>query len=152
MADTTLTPADQDALLTELARLLPSAILDTWEEIHFSYADLTEVSTMDFTVVRPDGSTLRVNPPYKVVRLMRDLRSGMYQAGRGTWFTARYFLEPSGEYRVDFDYDNEPSFDFQVFSSVYSSDLERFPRDGEHIPAWLREKLEAAAAEHRTRA
>lgn len=145
MADATLTPAEQRELLQGLGQILPAAILDPWEEAHFTYAEVAEASTMELTVVRADGSSQRLNPPYRAIRVIRDLRSGMSQAGRGTWFTARYSVEPSGEYQVEFDYDHEPSFDFAVPDESYARDLERFPRNQEHTPDWLQAKLFQAA-------
>ena len=82
MAHQTLTPAERDEMLQTLARLLPSAVLDAWEEIHLRYASVVDASTMECTVVRVDGTMVRVNPSYKVVRLLPELRAGMYQPAR----------------------------------------------------------------------
>ena len=101
-------------MLQTIARLLPASVLDAWEEIHLTYAAVVDASTLACTVVRIDDSTLRINPSYKVVRLLPDLRAGMYQRGRGTWFTMRFMLDQSGQHRVEFDYDTEPEFDFKL--------------------------------------
>jgi hypothetical protein len=147
MADTTLSPMEQDGMLQELGRILPSAVLDEWDELQFTFAEVVEISTMDFTVVRPDGATQRVTPPRRALQLMRDLRSGMYRSDKGAWYTARYVLQSTGRYRVDFDYGNEPEFDFSLACGSFATDLEQFPRDDGNIPAWLRAKLAMAATE-----
>ena len=141
MAEQTLTPAERDEVLRSIARLLPASVLDVWEEIHLSYAAVLDASTVACTVARLDGTSFRINPSYKVVRLLPELRAGMYQRGRGTWFTMRFVLDQSGEHRVEFDYDSEPRFDFVLQPGGYANDLAQFPRDAAFTPAWLREKL-----------
>ncbi len=53
-------------------------------------------------------------------------------------------------YSVDFDYDNEPVFsaglNFKPVPMTYVNDLKWFPRDDEHIPGWLRLRIEEAGA------
>jgi len=141
MPDNPLTPAERDELLRKLAGLLPAAVLDPWEEIHLSYSAAGDAATMSCTVVRVDGSTSTINPPYRATRLLPDLRARMFEPGRGTWFGMRYVVEQSGQHRVSFDYDGEPEFDFTIADSSYAIDLARFPRAEAHMPAWLREKL-----------
>jgi hypothetical protein len=47
---------------------------------------------------------------------------------------------------VDYEYDAEPDFGFEIAFSDFSRDLEKFPRNEENIPDWLGEKLRRAAA------
>jgi hypothetical protein len=140
--DDTLTLDARDQLLRTLAQLLPAAVLDSWEEIHLSYTAVGDAASISCTVLRPDGTTSTINPPYRATRLLPDLRTGMFQPGKGTWFTLRYIVEHSGEYRVSFDYDSEPEFDATVADTNYARDLARFPRDPAYLPAWLTEKLD----------
>ena len=146
MAHQTLTPAERDEMLQNLARLLPSAVLDAWEEIHLRYASIVDASTMECVVVRVDGTVVRINPSYKVIRLLPELRSGMYQPGQGTWFTMRFMVEQTGRHQVEFDYDTEPAFDFTLQPGSYARDLHQFPRDAMFMPIWLREKLTTAGS------
>lgn len=141
MVSPTLTPAEREERLQTLAKLLPSAVLDAWEEIHLRYAAVVDASAMECAVVRLDESVFRVNPSYKVVRLLPELRAGMHQPGRGTWFTMRYMLDQSGRYQVEFDYDSEPAFDFTIKAEAYAADLQQFPRSEAFTPFWLRERL-----------
>lgn len=136
---------ERDEMLRNLARLLPAAVLDSWEEIHLSYAAVVDAATVSCTVIRVDGTTTKVNPPYRAVRLLPDLRAGMFEPGQGTWFSMRYVVEQSGKYHTSFDYDGEPEFDFSLADASYAADLARFPRDEAHLPGWLKEKLAAAA-------
>jgi hypothetical protein len=142
MAEPSMSASQQDELLAEVGRILASAILDKWEEIRFTFSGVVDVSMPTMTVLRPDDSVQTLTPPRKASRLMRELREGTYQPGRGAWFTARYVIEQSGKHRVDYDYDNEPVLDFVLANSAYAADLARFPRDRRHLPAWLQAKLD----------
>jgi hypothetical protein len=141
--DDPLTEAERDQILRDLARLLPAAVLDPWEEIHLSYSAVGDAATVSCTVVRVDGSMSTINAPYRATRLLPDLRAGMFEPGRGTWFSMRCVVEQSGQHRVLFDYDGEPELDFTLADSSYAVDLARFPRDEAHLPDWLKEKLAA---------
>jgi len=141
MPDDTLTLGERDEVLSQLARLLPAAVLDSWEEIRLSYSALGDAASMSCTVLRLDGTTSNVNPPYRAMRLLPGLRAGMFEPGKGTWFCMRYVVDQTGEYHVSFDYDSEPEFDFTLADANYTSDFARFPRDPAHLPAWLKEKL-----------
>ena len=66
-----------------------------------------------------------------------ELRRLMYRPGRGTWFSARLTVSDQGDYRSDYDYDDEPRFDPPVALELYLKDLESFPRDASRIPAWV---------------
>jgi len=69
------------------------------------------------------------------------LRRQMYQPGKGTWLTARITITPDGHFATDFDYEREPGWSIPVNDDVYAADLAEFPRDDQHVPPWLRTKL-----------
>jgi hypothetical protein len=64
----------------------------------------------------------------------------MYEPGVGTWFTMTYELHSDGRFQAAFDYDTKPACAF--IPEAYASELARFPRDPEHIPAWLQDQLD----------
>lgn len=80
------------------------------------------------------------------VTALRELREGMFREGTGTWFSLRYVITSDLRFHVDYEYDAEPDFGFEIAFSDFRRDLDRFPRDEEHIPDWLREKLSRATA------
>ena len=69
--------------------------------------------------------------------LFADLRRLMYRPGEGTWFSARLTVSDQGDYRCDYDFDNEPRFDPPATPELYLKDLQAFPRDASRIPAWV---------------
>jgi hypothetical protein len=141
-------PAEQNALLTEVGKILASAILDDWEEIRFVFSGVVDISMPGMTVLRPDDSTVALTPPRKASRLMRELREGMHEPDGGAWFTARVLFDRSGTYRADFDFEGEPVLDFPLANGSFVTDLERFPRD-ERTSGWLRARLDLATGSRR---
>ncbi|MGI4895826.1 MAG: hypothetical protein ACRYF3_12010 [Janthinobacterium lividum] len=75
-----------------------------------------------------------------------ELRQALYQEGRGAWYSAKAVVTRDGGIIIDLDYDNEPQWHRPVVPLTYVRDLEMFPRDLEHQPEWLREKIREANA------
>ncbi|WP_158566905.1 hypothetical protein [Actinomadura craniellae] len=142
-----IAPMEQDSILQNIGSALLGSAPNDWEEVHFRYNGLIDITTMSLEVTKMDGSQERLNPPDSAWQLTQDLRSGMYETRKGTWFSIHYIITRPARYSADFDYDNEPPFPFPVASGSFALDLQYFPRDDEHIPEWLRQKLEEAAAE-----
>ncbi|TDQ53743.1 hypothetical protein EV190_103194 [Actinorugispora endophytica] len=99
-------------------------------------------STTDPEFIRENGTKERFSPPLEIFKKLKELRRGMYIPGKGTWFSARYVITRPGNYRVDYNYDEEPAFTIPPVAGSYKLDLQHFPRDDEHIPDWLRQKLQ----------
>ncbi|MFI0482179.1 hypothetical protein [Actinomadura sp. 9N215] len=149
---TPMPPEEQGKLLQEVGAEIISAAPAGWVEVRYSLGMTAELSGGYVTVRLEDDTTVRVKPPETSRLKLRELRAGMYEPGKGTWFSAEYVVVRPGRYSVDFDYDNEPSFtatlNFKPSPMTYVNDLKWFPRDDEHIPGWLRQKIiEAEAAE-----
>ena len=72
---------------------------------------------------------------------IRDIRAAMYQPGAGTWFSGEIRIDRTGAVDATFDYDSEPVWDAPVDPIAYAYDADKFPRDLEHQPAWLREQV-----------
>lgn len=94
-----------------------------------------------------DGTRDPIRPPASIIAPCKKLRYGMYQEGKGTWFSMKYTITRPSSFTVDFNYDEPPKFQFAPDPELYVEDLKRFPRDPEHIPDWLREKLREAEQE-----
>lgn len=72
----------------------------------------------------------------ELVSLFAGLRRLMYRPDTGTWFSARLTVTAQGDYRSDYDYENQPRFDPPVDPALFAEDLRAFPRDSSHLPAW----------------
>ncbi|MFD3686936.1 hypothetical protein ACFWTE_19200 [Nocardiopsis sp. NPDC058631] len=137
-----MTPVEQDESLRGVGADLLRTAPDDWVKFRLVYSGLADVESAHFEVMFEEGRSTGWVPPLAVLEVLRDVRSGMYAQGRGTWYTAYYEVERAGGHRVRYDYDNEPYFDEPRDAADYLLDLEYFPRDDEHVPDWLMEKLE----------
>ncbi|WP_150243311.1 hypothetical protein [Nocardiopsis quinghaiensis] len=137
-----MTPVEQDEFLRRIGTDLLRAAPDDWVKLRLVYSGLGACETARFEVMFEGGRSTGCVPPLSVVEWMREMREGMYTAGTGTWYTAYYEVERPGGHRIRYDYENEPHFDEPRDDASYAFDLEHFPRDDEHVPDWLRERLE----------
>ena len=64
--------------------------------------------------------------------------------GRGAWFYSHLWMEmPEGVLHQESDWMCEPDMGFdEVPLGAYKTELDRYPRDQEFIPDWLRDKVE----------
>jgi hypothetical protein len=84
--------------------------------------------------------------PLEASIALRKLRAASYRDGSGTWFGLRLTVLPDGTAKAEYNYDDEPEWDAPVDPVVYVNDLKKFPRDEEHQPEWLRQKVAAVTA------
>jgi hypothetical protein len=149
---TPMPPEAQGELLQEVGGHLIAVAPEGWIELRYWLAMTATFSSDRLTARLEDGETIYLDPPDPPQERLRELRAGMYEPRKGTWFSAEYAIVRPGRYSVDFDYDNEPDFgavpllNFKPTATIYADDLKWFPRDDEHIPDWLRQKINEAEA------
>jgi hypothetical protein len=68
----------------------------------------------------------------------------MYEPGRGTWFSARFSIDPPTKIYYNHNFNHEPVLTPPMAPAHYAEDLKMFPRHSEHIPGRLAAKLAAA--------
>ncbi|QNN63915.1 agglutinin cell wall attachment protein [Leucobacter denitrificans] len=138
----------QGQLIDEIAPRLPDRVEGAWSRLYFRHRNLSKLSGGRIEVVRPDTTEGYALPPRDILPLIDELRKVMYRPGVGTWFSAVWTLtkDASGEVSADvsFNYDDEPEWSDPIHPGLYGIDLEDFPRDEEHIPVWLQERLAEA--------
>ncbi|MEU6580759.1 hypothetical protein [Nocardia sp. NPDC046763] len=134
-------PLEQSAVLEKVGQALVGAVPAGWVQIRFEFRGTVQIDGARLESTAEDGSAVRHSVPKVAMREFDRLRAAMYEPGKGAWFTARFVIEQSGDYKIDFDYDAEPDFVPQLTAGAYALDLEHYPRDEEHTPAWLRDML-----------
>ncbi|KZB87585.1 hypothetical protein [Amycolatopsis regifaucium] len=133
----------------DLIQQLGTALLDLvpvegWRRIDLVSAMTVPAQDLGLTVIMDDGSRPEIAPPTELNVILAKLRTLLYRPGRGAWFSARISMNPPGAIFYDYNYDYEPVLTPPMEPEHYVEDLKKFPRDPEHIPAWLSEKLAAA--------
>ncbi len=96
-----------------------------------------------------DGVRDSADVDYEVTRLMDRLRAAQVLPGWGAWTWCRLWMDASdGVLHQECDWMREPVFsrasgDVRPGPGDCWSELERYPRDDEFIPDWLRRGYEA---------
>ncbi|MEU3019855.1 MULTISPECIES: hypothetical protein [unclassified Nocardiopsis] len=133
-------------LLSRIGQILLHSAPPGSREVECTAAMVGDMGEMWTRAVVADGSEAHVSTPIDLSSAFRELRSGMWAPGRGTWFSARYLLTPPSSFSVTYNFDREVEFSRPRPDSVdYYEDLLEHPRSPENTPVWLRERIEAAA-------
>lgn len=140
-----MTEAELTRLTKQVGRAMVAVAGPRWQKLRAEYRSVGRHVEVDLIVTGADGEPVSVRPPTEMVEGLRTLRGGMYRAGRGTWISAVYEIEPPGDYAVEFEPDIEPEWRRVPPPIGFLDELRFFPREDSHIPEWLRERLAQAA-------
>lgn len=138
-----LSSSEQEEIVRELAHILLSSAPEGWQKMELVFHSTVGIDAAEIFATTT-GEPERLPTPMAVARNMQALRQGMYEDGKGSWFTARLIVEPPGRYQITYDFDSEPTFVPPLTSDAYALDFEYFPRSDENTPDWLRQKLAEA--------
>ncbi|QXJ26821.1 TNT domain-containing protein [Actinomadura graeca] len=69
------------------------------------------------------------------------MRRAHYLSEQGTWFSMTFIIEPETA-RPLYNYDFDPEWDPPLPPDAWRRDQIVMPRDGAHMPGWLRDRLE----------
>ncbi|TDB95619.1 hypothetical protein [Actinomadura sp. 7K534] len=137
-------PQRYDELTKGVATLLAQAAPAGWKRIDMKALMTVGVSDVALTVVLRDGTSPQMELPRDVIGMLGELRSMMYRPGEGTWLSMRLMMDPPGTYYTSFNNDYDPLWEPELTAGEWSADLAAFPRDDEHVPGWLRDRLQEA--------
>jgi hypothetical protein len=100
------------------------------------------VEDLAVTVIMPDGSSPRLDPPDDIGPMLRTLRQVTYEDVTGAWYAMRLTLDPPASYVVNYNFGSDPLWDPPLPPEVYRRDLEAFPRRADMVPSWYRMRME----------
>ncbi len=130
-----------DELIQQIGNALLEAAPQGWVRLDLIATLASSVQDFGLVVLLGDGTAAQVDPPAEAADALIAVRELMYLPERGTWFSARFIMNPPTEYHVYYNFQHDPVWDPPVPGEVFRKDLERFPRPEEEIPNWLRRKL-----------
>lgn len=125
-----------------IGNALADAAPEGWRRVELYSRATVDVQDYVATVVMPDSTELTLDVPDEVPGEVLAIRDAFYQEGEGTWFSFRYLLDAPGKVQSLYDVDWDPGLDGDP--GMWARDLAAYPRDPEHLPAWLRAELAAA--------
>ncbi len=136
---------DEILHLNRIGQILLEFAPEGWQRIECTAAFIDHFGEIWNYAITPNGSKDHFWISAKLSMQFESLRNAMCRPDKGTWFSATYHITPPASYSTDFNYDQEALTEPPMPSPIdYYNDLQRFPRDPEHIPDWLREKLREA--------
>lgn len=137
-----LPPEEQKELLDELASVVLASAPESWQLIAVEYLCVGRHVELRVGVDDSNGEPIPWEPPHEVDNIFWRLRVGMYQQGRGTWYTAFFRISPPDNYEVFYNHDNEPPWNPPAES--FAKEQELLPRDDQHMPDWFHRRLAEA--------
>ncbi|WP_311471257.1 hypothetical protein [uncultured Actinomyces sp.] len=149
-------------MLSERERLARDEFIDTqnemqaWleeieaERVDVHYDGVGLLKRIRFWLTENGVRRLLDDPDQEVRNFIANLRKVQAVPGRGAWFWSHFWMEmPEGVLYQESDWMREPVFDPGKEPDLYhyKFELNRYSRDEENIPDWLRQKLEQWEAE-----
>ncbi|MBB6119475.1 immunity protein YezG family protein [Nocardiopsis algeriensis] len=137
--------SQQEKLVREMALEILEGAPRGWSVMKYRYEHIGRAGAGENLVTFEDGETKRKRQPYSVIEKAISLKEGMYEKGKGTWFSMELKITRPGKFRAEFNYDREADIHpLPVSADSYALEMRKFPRDPEYIPGWLQEKLREA--------
>ena len=133
-----------EELLQQIGGALIGAAPQGWRRIDLVAKIVEGVQDFGLTVIMSDMTTPEVEPPASAGQALLELRKLMYEPQRGAWLSARYVINPPGEFRIFYNYDHDPLWEPPIPPAFFERDLSTYPRPAEAVPGWLRRTIEQA--------
>jgi len=141
------TPEEEDRKLQRIAQLLALRLPPGWVKAQAVCRSVGRYSEIAFRMFDVTGREKLLTIPDELYDEFAELRYGMYRPGRGTWLAALFTLEYPDRYSIVYNRDKEILLSQEINDLFFVQELLFYPRDEEHIPDWLRERVARAPQE-----
>jgi hypothetical protein len=139
-------PGDEprlDSIVDAITAELSAAAPEGWTRIHVDCAATAGWQALTTTLSTSDGEEHYWLPPATVSQWFHRLRAAGHSFPFGTWFSARFTVEPDTLPTLSFDTETEP--DWQPYfedradfaDQAVRHEATFFPRFPTHVPDWL---------------
>ena len=132
----------QSKLVDSLVEVVVRHAPDHWEWAHLEVSMVAELWSGTVSVTAADKVLSGPIKEGHALALLRELRHRMYVAGVGAWYSMTLDIDPDRTATATYNYDTEPVFDPAPDAAVFLRDLQRYKRKDDHLPQWLRDKIE----------
>jgi hypothetical protein len=142
---TTQFGADHEDLIQRLGiTLLDLVPEEGWRRVDLFSAMAGTARELVLTVIMNDGTRPEIQPPPQLNEILAELRTLLYEPGRGAWLSARISMNPPGAIFYNYNFDHEPGLTPPMTPAAYAEELKAFPREPEHVPGWLGDRVATA--------
>ncbi|WP_433327881.1 glycohydrolase toxin TNT-related protein [Spirillospora sp. CA-294931] len=132
--------ADIEGRVADLVRAMAPT---GWKRIDLHCTATVAVNDVALVVLTADGKTVTAETvPPELTDLLMELRRAHYLPEQGTWFSVLFLLAPDGGTQRLYNYEFDPEWDPPIPLDCWRRDQIVLPRDGVHVPPWLRDRLE----------
>ncbi|MBB6173851.1 hypothetical protein HNR23_003911 [Nocardiopsis mwathae] len=142
-----LNPAQVHEVLTEIAQGVASVAPEGWVEASYNSINVAIFQQESAPTLLEDGGVVDnvMSIPNSIGKLVRDLKRGMYEPGKGSWYAMGIVVMRDGRFKAEYNYDRELREDLPLPDNYFALDLTLFPREKKYIPDWVVRKLENVA-------
>ncbi|GAB2713650.1 tetratricopeptide repeat protein [Nocardia thraciensis] len=112
-----------------------------WQQLFVEFRSVGEYVETRANIITVYGQSIEWQPP-QAVSFFSELRRDMYTPWEGTWTAIKFHLVVNGKYNAEYDWDNEPDWDHRPDPDHFRQEMQMFPRSEQHIPDWLRARLD----------
>ena len=132
------TVVDVAGIYQRLGQGLVDAATPGWATIELRSTMVDTAVEHHHWATDPDGARLACTPLSRdTLAAIEDLRGALYQGDKGAWITMSATITATGQIDIDVNYDDQPGWETPIPAAAYARDLARYPRDPEHVPAWM---------------
>lgn len=142
-----LNPAQIDGLVQGFTTRMIHSLPADWQQLFITFRCVGDYVEMPVRIITIFGQAREWEPPTDTTEFFLRLRRGMYRKGEGTWSSAKYHLAHLSKVGIDYNWKEEPDWDMLPPATSFQRELELLPRDADHIPNWLAEKLPQTGTE-----
>lgn len=96
-----------DELYTEIALFLTKQVSQNWKECRVEVEYFGDSAEFDATYINSSDETIDLESGYKLFLLFRELHEITTENDSNNWNRAVFSLKPTGEFNIDFSWDQE---------------------------------------------
>lgn len=127
---------------SELQNILVNSLVSAysifdWKVITLFYGEVGQIAQYTSECVDVNGDRQYASVPKQAIVALRTLKEVSATPDHGTWLSVNVtIVRDTGQFNINYNYDEKPSWDFEPEPENYLLDLERYPRPADEIPAW----------------
>lgn len=140
-----LNPQQVNELFQSFTTRMIHSLPPPWDQLFIDFRAMGDYSELDAQIISVTGGAVSWQAP-GAQEFFVDLRQDMYKRRRGTWFSLKYHLVHPSRYTVEYNWEQEPDWAHVPPPEFFGKELEKFPREEEHMPEWLTRRVAESAA------
>ncbi|MBU2894362.1 antitoxin YezG family protein [Colwellia sp. D2M02] len=96
-----------DDIYMGIAQHLIAQLNDSWKECKIETEFFEDAAEFDVTYVSTRNETIDLTAGYNLFKLFKELHKITTENSDNKWNKAKYTLEPTGKFNIDFEWDQE---------------------------------------------